>query len=51
MSQYYGESQWLGGAGSSQASWDHQTPPPPPPARSGEFNSSHDEAEIQEQVD
>jgi hypothetical protein len=37
MSQYYGESQWLG-AGSGQPTWDHQTPPP---ARSGEF--SHDD--------
>lgn len=37
MSQYYGESQWLG-AGSGQPTWDHQTPPP---ARSGEL--SHDD--------
>ncbi|KAI1854321.1 hypothetical protein JX265_012490 [Neoarthrinium moseri] len=35
MSQYYGDSQWLGAGGAGgQPGWDHQTPPPPP-ARSG----------------
>ncbi|KAI4596064.1 hypothetical protein KJ359_006356 [Pestalotiopsis sp. 9143b] len=43
MSQYYGDSQWLGGAGAGagagagQPTWDHQTPPP---ARSG-ASSTH----------